>query len=116
MTELLRDLYSKSGLATIGDVPTQIPLVHMNGTSAEVMTRELEEAYSKINEAYEALRQTTPNMRDYYPYPDPQAAFKRATAQHLDRMTLMDKANASIERLLEGIQAQADVAEAIRGN
>lgn len=60
-----------------------LPIVHSNGTSRESLLEERREAYSKLNEALEALVAMSPNGRDYYPKP---GTFEAAKAQHQSRI------------------------------
>lgn len=45
----------------------QLPTIHLNGSNAENMLEDIKVAYRAVNAAIEALRQTCPNGRDYYP-------------------------------------------------
>jgi hypothetical protein len=44
-----------------------VPTVHLNGTGREGLRRKYRTAYLTLTPAIEALRQTTPHGRDYYP-------------------------------------------------
>jgi hypothetical protein len=43
------------------------PTVHMNGTSAGELARQLRTARRAMQVAFEALQEASPNARDYYP-------------------------------------------------
>jgi hypothetical protein len=43
------------------------PTVHMNGTSAEELIKQLRTARRAMQAAFETLREASPNARDYYP-------------------------------------------------
>jgi len=78
-----------------------LPTIHLNGTSAERLLDGLTEVVLKLDEAYEALRQTAPNGRDYYPQGP--AAMEAATAEHMDRLRRLDALKAEVEQLADGI-------------
>ena len=46
------------------------PLIHLNGTSAESLARDLEAAGLALRIALDALQACSPNGRDYYCSPD----------------------------------------------
>lgn len=80
------------------------PIIHLNGTSKERLLDALGEAYNAIKvTAYDALRETAPNGRDYYLQP---GLLEKATAQHLRRLAVLDELAAEIERQMELIYAQ----------
>jgi hypothetical protein len=57
-----------------------LPTIHMNGTSAQALLEGYCDAISAIQSALEALANTAPNGRDYYPQgPD---ACAQADAEH----------------------------------
>ncbi len=45
----------------------QLPTIHLNGTSKANLIEPLCEASQSLDLAYEALKRTGPNGRDYYP-------------------------------------------------
>jgi hypothetical protein len=75
----------------------QLPTIHHNGTSKERLIEALCEASAKLDDAYQALKQTAPNGRDYYPQ-GPEA-LQRATAEHLDRLRRVDAVKNEIDAL-----------------
>lgn len=60
------------------------PIVHLNGSGRQNLIDALANAYSAIEKAAEALRQTAPNGRDYYPA-GPEA-LEAARQQHTRRI------------------------------
>ena len=79
----------------------QAPLVHLNGTSKEMLLEELENAYSALGEALDKLRRTAPNGRDYYVLQE--GSLKRAEDEHRDRMVRIDSVRKEIECLVGAI-------------
>lgn len=59
-----------------------LPIVHLNGTSAESLINARDEAYRALSDALMAFREVAPNGRDYYPDP---GRMERAVAQHQRR-------------------------------
>ena len=78
-----------------------VPCVHGNGTSKESLMNAIEEAYSAIGDAYEKLRQTAPNGRDYYVYKD--NPFERARQEWVDRMQRLSSVRMELEAIANGI-------------
>lgn len=60
------------------------PTIHLNGTGGKALGAAYERAYDALNVAYDAVRETAPNARDYYPQ-GPEAILK-ATADHRARL------------------------------
>lgn len=60
-----------------------LPIVHLNGTSRERLIEQLCDAGGAVIAAIEALAQTAPNGRDYYPVP---GLLARAEEQHRRRI------------------------------
>ena len=77
---------------------TTFPTIHMNGTSAKSLILVYDRAFDAIEQAIAALKQTTPNMRDYYP--QGQAAFDNATTEHLARIGKLVEVQTEIETLM----------------
>jgi hypothetical protein len=81
----------------------QLPCIHLNGTSKDRLIEDLCKASHALNEAYEALKQTAPNGRDYYPLgPD---AFKQADKEHVDRLRRLDAIKGEVDQLTIAIDA-----------
>ena len=86
------------------------PLVHMNGTSKDVLQCDLMNAARKIREAQDALRETCPNARDYYPLKEP-GAFQRARDEYWVRQEHLQLVYNELLALFEAIdQRQTEAA------
>ena len=81
------------------------PTIHMNGTSAVYLKEALENAYSSIGDAQKALRQTTPNARDYYVQSDPEA-YKKAADQHYARLQALENIRTELVDICNAIDSQ----------
>jgi len=85
-------------------IAIQSPHIHMNGTSKDYLLDRLCDASQSLNAAFEALRQTSPNGRDYYPLgPD---AMRIAQEQHEDRTRRLDAIKAEIDQMAEAVSDQ----------
>lgn len=62
------------------------PIIHMNGDRAETLTSNLWHAWKALRAAQAALRECSPNGRNYYPEP---GRFERALEQHKQRVMLL---------------------------
>lgn len=82
----------------------QVPTVHLNGTSKDDLLKGLENASYCLTQAYEALKQTAPNGRDYYPQGN--EALGKATEEHMDRLRRLDAINDEIDELAGEIYSQ----------
>jgi hypothetical protein len=83
-----------------------LPIIHMNGTSACDLVRVRDEAYLKIQEALESMRQVAPNGRDYYPEP---GRMVKAEEQHRRRCRVLSDLLEELDEeigLLNGGQSQ----------
>lgn len=78
-----------------------IPTIHLNGTSKERLIDGFCEVSDKINIAYEMLKQTAPNGRDYYPQGP--SAFAEAEKEHLARLAKLDEVKKEIDVLILAI-------------
>jgi len=82
----------------------QLPLIHLNGTSKDSLVEDLCNASQALNDAYDALKRTAPNGRDYYPLGA--IAFEKAIAEHNERLRSLDAIKAEIDALTTGIYDQ----------
>lgn len=80
-----------------------LPTIHLNGTSKERLVDALCDASNALNEAYEALKQTAPNGRDYYPQGND--ALAAATSEHMDRLRRLDAIKDEVDQLAMAIDA-----------
>lgn len=81
-----------------------MPIVHLNGTSAESLLEERGNAWNAINEAYAALRRMAPNARDYYP--GQPGLFEQAVAQHTRRLQALHDVMDELEMECDSIADQ----------
>lgn len=79
----------------------QIPCIHLNGTSRESLLNDLEAASTALDAAYEAMKRTAPNGRDYYPL-GPQA-IDTAVSEHMSRLRRLDAIKHEIDDITRGI-------------
>jgi hypothetical protein len=79
-----------------------MPFVHLNGTSAAVLTLQRETVWNAIYTAKDALCEMAPNNRDYYPYNDP-AKWEAAVAQHQRRLRVLNELRDEITAEMEHI-------------
>lgn len=84
-------------------MPVIAPIVHLNGTSKQMLMDELEEAYYALNKAYDVIKQSGPNGRDYYPVP---GLMEKAVEQHTQRLKAIDAVKDSIAEQLNAISSQ----------
>lgn len=90
-----------------------VPSIHSNGTGKERLLEAIEEAHLAIGAAYEKLRQTAPNGRDYYVYKD--NPYERARDEWLSRMERLSSVQKELEAIGNGIhdlemEVEVDVA------
>jgi len=78
------------------------PKVHLNGSSRETLREGYRDAADAVLRAREALRDTRPNARDYYPQGD--AAYTKAVAEHMSRCH-------RIQSVLDELRALCDAVE-----
>jgi uncharacterized protein YecE (DUF72 family) len=92
-----------------------VPCVHSNGTGKERLLEAIEEAHFAIGEAYEKLRQTAPNGRDYYVYKD--NPYERARLEWVSRMQRLHSVQLELQAIAEGIHdLEMEVEAEVVGN
>lgn len=79
----------------------EMPIIHLNGTSPKSLADDYEKALRAILKAQDALDETAPNGRDYYPGGD--WAFERATKQHRERVDVLARLHDDIAAIYEHI-------------
>jgi hypothetical protein len=80
-----------------------IPTIHMNGTSRDELTRQLEEAGSALQAAIRAVEQACPNGRDYYT--QGHDATQEALRQHANRLHNLTAVHSELCEIYEAIAA-----------
>lgn len=66
------------------------PQPHLNGDTKETLISDLRDAFHAISQAYEALKKTVPNMRNFYIQPDGSNAYQHARAQYERRLRTLN--------------------------
>lgn len=87
-------------------IPVVVPIIHMNGDNLRTLVVALENAFDAVRDAIEALRQTAPNGRNFYPQP---GLMDEAIAQHDTRMRRLREVCDSLEA--EAIAIQKHIKE-----
>ncbi len=80
-----------------------VPMVHMNGTSEKDLVEQFENAFDAVQTAYEALKKSAPNGRDYYCYPPETGGFELARKQHTERLQKLHDVQNELESLIGGV-------------
>ena len=85
----------------INTEPTQLtmPLFHMNGNSVQTLTKEYQNAYSKLQEFVDAFSEIQFHPRDYYPLGDD--AWQKARNER-------DEARRSINEVYKYLEAHIE--------
>lgn len=79
----------------------QLPTIHLNGTSRESLLEKLGEASETLELASLALKQTSPNGRDYYT--QGATALNQAIQEHMHRLRRLDAVKEEIDDLIVAI-------------
>ena len=80
------------------------PFVHLNGTGRDELYRQREAVWDALESVYAALREMSPNARDYYPYPDASKKMEAAVQQHRDRQRMVQELQDELELELDHVQ------------
>jgi hypothetical protein len=92
--------------------PITLPLVHLNGTSAEHLLEGYTAAREAVSAAIHALADAAPNARDYYPIGD--HAYAAARREHDARMVALVSVLEDLTRLEEHVAVARDANEGRR--
>jgi hypothetical protein len=79
----------------------QIPTIHLNGTSKDSLVEGLCNASAALDAAYQELKKTAPNGRDYYP--QGAKAMEAAEREHMSRLRRLDEVKKEVDELAEAI-------------
>lgn len=85
-----------------------LPTIHLNGTSVKNLAEDNDRAYAALIEAIDALAQTAPNGRDYYPQGDidGKPALYVAQDQHSERMAMLLQVKRELEAIGEYLASE----------
>lgn len=87
----------------IPKIELAVPFVHMNGDRRETLLTNLENAYTAVMAAMDAMRQCAPNGRNAYPQP---GLMQRLEAQHRTRQEYLQAVADSLEAEAIALQEQ----------
>lgn len=79
------------------------PLIHLNGSSARSLYEQYTAAGTALYAALEKLEDSAPNQRDYYPYPDADAKWNMARAEHQLRLEAIQSVIDELAELAEHV-------------
>lgn len=82
----------------------KVPTVHMNGTSAEELTRQYLDAVAALDAAIVGMTRAYPNGRDYYTQGP--KAFSEAAAEFMDRAKRVDAVRREFIDIADAIHDQ----------
>jgi hypothetical protein len=82
-----------------------MPTVHLNGTAASDLLEQALDCSGALESALKTLRQNGPNARDYY-VQRPEDAFRRAVAEHEQRISQLTEMLKYYEKLAEHVAAR----------
>lgn len=80
------------------------PTIHLNGTSAEVLLDNVQNALRELDSAYKAIEGMAPNARDYYLQGD--FAFTSASDSHSSMLAKIKNVRNEVYDVYEGILDQ----------
>lgn len=107
LRERIRELEKEnSDLRIYGRPAAKIvaPIIHLNGTSKERLLEALNNAWVALSvTAYDAMKETAPNGRDYYLKP---GTMEQAIAQHNRRLKVIDDLAEELSQQMELINEQ----------
>lgn len=84
----------------------QLPIIHLNGTSGDVLIEQLSNASNALRIAINALMDAAPNQRDYYPLGN--EAWKRAKNEFDSRVDRLTSVRQELVELADGISDMND--------
>jgi hypothetical protein len=84
----------------------KVPTVHLNGTSKQSLLDGYDKAYTAIQDAYQELKQTAPNGRDYY-VQEP-GALDVAASEHHGRLAMLHHVMTELEQIMGEIDQQGN--------
>jgi hypothetical protein len=84
----------------------RVPILHLNGTSSEVLLEGYREVGHAIIALADKIHAAAPNSRDYYPLAG--NAYEHARNECAANLAELDKLRIYYLEMLQGIQAQVD--------
>ena len=80
------------------------PTIHLNGTSKESLLEGYDNAWTAVHEAYEVLKKTAPNGRDYYVQED--GSLDIAVEEHRHRLQVLHDVMNELGTIMQEIDSQ----------
>ena len=74
------------------------PTIHLNGSGRDSLVNGWSAAWEAVGTAFEALKKTAPNGRDYYPQ-EP-VALEKAVEEHRGRLQRLQAVQDELEELI----------------
>jgi len=82
----------------------QFPTVHLNGTDYKTLYNEYMNAYDRVDDALQALREVTVHGRDYYVQDG--NAFEQARREHIERLEKLESVKRDLEKIIINLNDQ----------
>jgi hypothetical protein len=85
-----------------------VPVIHLNGSGRENLTRDLCDAREAVAMAHAALAKCAPHMRDYYVLgDDADEIYSAARAEHVARMQALSTVASDLEKMAAAVITQS---------
>ena len=81
-----------------------IPTVHLNGTGKQTLLDDYDAAFDALDTAFNKLKQTAPNGRDYYVQGN--EALQQAAEEHIGRLCQIQAVMDDLQQLMQGVYDQ----------
>lgn len=78
-----------------------LPILHLNGSSPQVLCDQMHNAYRALDDAEQLLAAAAPNERDYYLI---DGAFKRAVEEHRARLERIHSTKKEFQVILDHLE------------
>lgn len=90
----------------------KVPTIHLNGSPADRLRDEYEQAMAAVGKAIDAVNMSAPNARDYYVQGD--GAYQAARAEHDERVKRLRAVWDELYAVLINVQDQIDARDVLR--
>lgn len=86
------------------------PLVHLNGTNANVLREQYLAILDGVNQAMNAVKFAAPNMRDYYLLNRPKECFDKSISDRNRWTERLESILSEVSQYIEAIDQQSEAA------